>query len=234
MSILFRRCTLMGIKPRMRSNRQAPADAQAIPKDRKGSVHPYRVLPEMREKVMRVKCHPTLGILVCTDGHVMVPANGSKKAHWTFGCKDRYGYLRVKINGRPYRVHRLVLEAFVGPCPEGFECDHSNRDRHNNALTNLRWLSHTQNLRNTSANDRVESRGGTHKYQDVRRYSREYSHLHYRKNKQYYKERNVRYNKTHKNVCFSDGKKRWIPNEQAIELLKLPIKERVYGRKNTQ
>ena len=223
----------MGVKPRMCSHRQAPADAQALHQDRKGGVHPYRVLSEMREEIMRVKCHPTLGILVCTDGHVMVPANGSKKAHWTFGCKDRYGYLRVKINGRPYRVHRLVAETFI---PETFipnpdnkpEVDHISRDKTANFVENLRWVTHRENLRNTSANDRVESRGGTHKYEDVRRYSMEYSHLHYRKNKQYYKERNVRYNKTHKNVCFSDGKKHWLPNEEAIELLKLPVKDRIW------
>ena len=27
---------------------------------------------------------------------------------------------------------------------------------------------------------------------------------------------------------FSNGKKRWLPNSEALELLKLPVKERVY------
>jgi HNH endonuclease len=43
--------------------------------------------------------------------------------------------------GRKLRlVHRLVLEAFVGPCPAGMECCHfPDRDPSNNALANLRW-----------------------------------------------------------------------------------------------
>lgn len=36
-------------------------------------------------------------------------------------------------------VHRLVLEAFVGPCPPGMEACHADGNPKNNALTNLRW-----------------------------------------------------------------------------------------------
>ena len=36
-------------------------------------------------------------------------------------------------------VHRLVLEAFIGPCPDGMEGCHEDGDPTNNALTNLRW-----------------------------------------------------------------------------------------------
>ena len=37
------------------------------------------------------------------------------------------------------RIHRLVLESFVGPCPEGMVACHGDGDRANNALSNLRW-----------------------------------------------------------------------------------------------
>lgn len=37
------------------------------------------------------------------------------------------------------RIHRLVLEAFVGPCPEGHVACHGDGDRANNDLSNLRW-----------------------------------------------------------------------------------------------
>lgn len=36
-------------------------------------------------------------------------------------------------------VHRLVLEAFVGPCPNGMECCHEDGKPGNNRLNNLRW-----------------------------------------------------------------------------------------------
>lgn len=42
-------------------------------------------------------------------------------------------------------VHRLVLEAFVGPCPEGMECRHLDGDRANNRRTNLAWGSPSEN-----------------------------------------------------------------------------------------
>jgi hypothetical protein len=43
-------------------------------------------------------------------------------------------------------VHRLVLEAFVCPCPEGRECCHNDGDPANNALTNLRWNTRKANI----------------------------------------------------------------------------------------
>jgi NUMOD4 motif/HNH endonuclease len=39
-----------------------------------------------------------------------------------------------------FLVHRLVLFAFVGPCPEGMEaCHFPDRNPSNNNLSNLRW-----------------------------------------------------------------------------------------------
>ena len=46
-----------------------------------------------------------------------------------------------------YLIHRLVLEAFIGPCPEGMECCHfPDRDPSNNRLENLRWDTHKANV----------------------------------------------------------------------------------------
>ena len=44
-------------------------------------------------------------------------------------------------------VHRLVLEAFVGPCPEGMECCHGDGNGCNNRLENLRWDTPRNNHR---------------------------------------------------------------------------------------
>lgn len=60
------------------------------------------------------------------------------------------GYLYVNIRNREGReigvgVHRLVLEAFCGPCPEGMEGCHGDGCRSNNHLTNLRWATHADN-----------------------------------------------------------------------------------------
>lgn len=53
--------------------------------------------------------------------------------------------LRKKKKSYSKHVHRLVLEAFVGPCPEGCEADHIDRDKSNNKLENLRWLNIAEN-----------------------------------------------------------------------------------------
>lgn len=61
------------------------------------------------------------------------------------------GYLTVGMRSRDVHrrrtVHRLVLLAFVGPCPEGQECNHKNGDKHDNRLVNLEWMTHGDNAR---------------------------------------------------------------------------------------
>lgn len=43
------------------------------------------------------------------------------------------------------RVHRLVLEAFVGVCPDGMEGCHNDGSPVNNHLDNLRWDTRSAN-----------------------------------------------------------------------------------------
>ena len=46
-------------------------------------------------------------------------------------------------------VHRLVLEAFVGPCPTGMECRHLDGNSENNSVENLAWGTHAENCADT-------------------------------------------------------------------------------------
>lgn len=62
------------------------------------------------------------------------------------------GHLSVTLNKEGKRkgrlVHRLVLEAFVGPCPPGMQARHfPDRDPANNRLTNLSWSDQFTNQR---------------------------------------------------------------------------------------
>jgi hypothetical protein len=44
-------------------------------------------------------------------------------------------------------VHIVMMECFVGPRPVGdIQVDHIDRIKGNNNITNLRWLTRTQNL----------------------------------------------------------------------------------------
>ncbi len=66
------------------------------------------------------------------------------------GGRDRDGYRKVILcdgagKRRHARVHRLVLEAFVGPQPPGMASAHANGKRDDNRLVNLRWSTQTDN-----------------------------------------------------------------------------------------
>lgn len=52
-----------------------------------------------------------------------------------------------ELGQKTFPVHRLVLFAFVGPCPEGMEACHNDGDYSNNTLVNLRWDTHQGNER---------------------------------------------------------------------------------------
>lgn len=64
--------------------------------------------------------------------------------------RRRDGRLRISLSRggkvRDFLVHRLVLTAFVGPCPEGKEGCHWDDDPSNNHLSNLRWDTHSSNV----------------------------------------------------------------------------------------
>ena len=62
---------------------------------------------------------------------------------------DRAGYLMANLRKDKksliQKVHRLVAGAFI-PNPENKKCvDHMNNDKKNNKLTNLRWVTYSQN-----------------------------------------------------------------------------------------
>lgn len=63
---------------------------------------------------------------------------------------DRWGYLKLSLSrdGKLFtrKVHRLVLESFVGPCPAGLEGCHGDGDKRNNSIENLRWDTHQANM----------------------------------------------------------------------------------------
>lgn len=68
----------------------------------------------------------------------------------------RLGYYRVRIYGSPqkwtdFTVHRLVALHFI-PNPEmRIEVDHIDRNKANNMVSNLRWVTKSENINNTPA-----------------------------------------------------------------------------------
>lgn len=68
-----------------------------------------------------------LKLKICKQGYVMAGLKRADGYHWLL-------------------VHRLVLQAFVGDCPDGYECRHfPDGNRKNNNLRNLSWGSKLEN-----------------------------------------------------------------------------------------
>lgn len=116
--------------------------------------------------VFTADCYATIpgypGYLVGTDGSVLTELlNGSnkRKLSGTYRLmRHRYAsehlYPQIELFSETERwrvcIHQLVLEAFVGPRPEGHVCRHLDGTRLNNSLENLAWGTKTEN-----AQDRI-------------------------------------------------------------------------------
>lgn len=64
------------------------------------------------------------------------------------GTPDSKGYLRVKINGKCDRIHRIIWSYVNGPIPAGMVIDHINGDKSDNRIENLRLTTCSQNSQN--------------------------------------------------------------------------------------
>lgn len=66
----------------------------------------------------------------------------------------------------PFRkfIHRLVLEAFRGPCPAGCEGRHLDDNHAHNSLSNLEWGTPVQNAADARRNGRIIVPAKGHRY----------------------------------------------------------------------
>lgn len=64
------------------------------------------------------------------------------------GSIDNKGYLKIGINKKVYAAHRLAWIYFYGEIKGSVEIDHINRNKSDNRITNLRMVSHKQNMEN--------------------------------------------------------------------------------------
>jgi hypothetical protein len=72
------------------------------------------------------------------------------------GTPNKDGYLHVGVDGKHYKAHRLIFLYHFGYLPE-HEVDHIDRDRSNNKIENLREVSRTCNMRNSTQRSRTSS-----------------------------------------------------------------------------
>lgn len=63
--------------------------------------------------------------------------------------KNGYPYvgLSLKKKYQIYTVHGLILNAFIGAAPKGFQAAHLDGSRKNSILSNLKWVTPKENMR---------------------------------------------------------------------------------------
>ena len=82
------------------------------------------------------KIRGTIYVLAATPSKVLRPS------------RKKYPQVTLTRHGCHFSrlVHRLVLEAFVGPCPVGMEARHLDGDPTQCRLSNLSWGTHSENM----------------------------------------------------------------------------------------
>jgi hypothetical protein len=84
--------------------------------------------------------------------------NGRALAGSMAGCNRPDGYRQIKVRGQSYMAHQIVWLLVHGVWPD-HEIDHIDRNPSNNAPTNLRKCTHSQNLANQPTKSRLGIRG---------------------------------------------------------------------------
>ena len=70
-------------------------------------------------------------------------------------CNNGNGYIVVFLNHHKFYKHRIIAETFI-PNPNNFkEVDHISGIRNDNRLKNLRWVSHSMNMKNRGSSRNV-------------------------------------------------------------------------------
>lgn len=79
--------------------------------------------------------------------------NGHKP--WrTVGRTETKGYLQIAVDKKLYMAHRLAWIYVTGEDPSGYQIDHIDMNKSNNAFSNLRLVSNKQNCENRKFNSR--------------------------------------------------------------------------------
>lgn len=100
------------------------------------------------------------------------------------------GYIRIMIDGKSYRAHRLVFLYINGSSPE-YQIDHKNHIRSDNRFSNLRTCNNKENHKNRTLNKNNKSGVvGVHWRDSKQRWVAQISNDEKREHLGYFKEKN--------------------------------------------
>jgi hypothetical protein len=81
------------------------------------------------------------------EGYVVSRVNRTPKVLKPIKMGQYVGLQILRSDGHTEKayLHRLICEAFHGPCPDGMECRHLDGNRKNNSASNLSWGTKLEN-----------------------------------------------------------------------------------------
>ncbi len=84
------------------------------------------------KSLSRIVPHPLRCGTYTVREKILIPKHAGDSPYlYIMLCKGEKEYTKL--------AHRLVLETFIGPCPEGMWCRHLDNNSENNRLENLCW-----------------------------------------------------------------------------------------------
>ncbi len=98
---------------------------------------------------------------VSDSGNVRNTKTGKVLKNNVLNRGNGYHYVIIYANSKPKHmlIHRAVASAFLENPSDKTEVDHIDRNPKNNHISNLRWASHAENMRNMSI--RSDNASGT-------------------------------------------------------------------------
>lgn len=95
------------------------------------------------------------------------------------------GYPVIRIKPKTFRMHYLVISAFIGPREDGFQVNHKDGNKLNNHISNLEYVTASENVKHSYRElGRIPMRGAlvyTNKLsekdvKEIRKYSKNIPH----------------------------------------------------------
>lgn len=93
---------------------------------------------ELFKRFAPIEGHPNYGVnangevINFVTGKLLIPNESDR------------GYLKIKLDGEKYYIHRLVADAFVPNPYDKRNVIHKNRDKSDNFFTNLGWATNSE------------------------------------------------------------------------------------------
>lgn len=85
-------------------------------------------------------------------------SRGRKAAGFPAGTDHGDGYKTVRIDGKAHYVHRIVKEMTTGKKISSGDVDHKDRNRANNAPSNLKKVTRSENNKNRKSGSKTKKK----------------------------------------------------------------------------